>query len=73
MRVKTKGWSKERRAKQAEIIRKTKPWQNATGPKTPRGKAASSLNALKHGLHSETVLMLKRVLRLHKDYVQSIK
>lgn len=38
-------WTPERRARQAEIIRATKPWENATGPITEAGKAASSRNA----------------------------
>lgn len=38
-------WSAERRARQAEIIRCTKPWKHSTGPRTPEGKANSSQNA----------------------------
>lgn len=42
----TKGaWSHERRLKQAEIIRQTRPWERSTGPRTKQGKAASSRNA----------------------------
>ena len=41
-------WTPERRARQAEIIRKTKPWLKSTGPKTEEGKAISSRNALMH-------------------------
>jgi hypothetical protein len=29
----------------------------STGPKTPEGKAAVSLNALKHALHSQEILL----------------
>ena len=39
------GWTPERRAKQAEAIRRWKPWERSTGPKTEEGKAASSRNA----------------------------
>lgn len=38
-------WTPERRARQAEMIRRTKPWENATGPTTEAGKAISSQNA----------------------------
>lgn len=38
-------WTPERRARQAEIIRSTKPWKASTGPRTPEGKARSSRNA----------------------------
>ena len=40
-------WTPERRARQAEIIRRTKPWTRSTGPRTVAGKARSSQNALK--------------------------
>jgi len=42
-------WTPERRAKQAETIRRNKPWAKSTGPKTPEGKATSSRNADKGG------------------------
>ena len=44
-----KGWTQERRKKQSEAIRRWKPWQQSTGPKSPEGKAAVSGNAWKGG------------------------
>lgn len=41
----SKAWTPERRAKQAEAIRRWKPWEKSTGPRTPEGKARSSRNA----------------------------
>lgn len=38
-------WTPERRAKQADIIAQTRPWEKATGPRTERGKAISCRNA----------------------------
>lgn len=38
-------WTPERRARQAERIRQTRPWEHSTGPRTPEGKAVSSQNA----------------------------
>ena len=38
-------WTPERRARQAEIARQTKPWLNSTGARTAAGKARSSQNA----------------------------
>ncbi len=38
-------WTPERRARQAETIRRTKPWEKSTGPKTEAGKAISARNA----------------------------
>jgi hypothetical protein len=42
-------WTPERRARQAALIRTLKPWQQATGPRTPDGKAKASKNAFKGG------------------------
>lgn len=46
------GWTAERRARQAALIWTWRPWEQSTGPKTERGKAAASVNAMKHGLRS---------------------
>jgi len=54
------GWTPERRARQAEMIRTWKPWQQATGPRTPDGKAKASRNAYKGGHW----LMLRELSRL---------
>jgi len=45
----TATWTSERRARQAALIRTWKPWQKATGPRTPEGKARASRNAYKGG------------------------
>ena len=54
------GWTPERRARQAALIRTWKPWQQATGPRTPDGKATASRNAYKGGHW----LMLRELSRL---------
>lgn len=43
----TAAWTAPRRAQQADIIRRTRPWTRSTGPKTPAGKKVSSKNALR--------------------------
>ena len=39
------GWTTERRARQAELIRRWRPWEKSSGPTTPEGKAISCRNA----------------------------
>jgi hypothetical protein len=58
-----KGWSRDRRARQAELIRNWQPWKHSTGPKTDGGKARCSANALKHG----------RTGRAHRDRRRAVR
>ena len=42
-------WTPERQALQAEAVRRWKPWERSTGPRTADGKAKASRNAYKGG------------------------
>ena len=57
------GWTPERRARQAELIRKWRPWKKSTGPKTEAGKVAVSQNAYKGG----TWRMLRELSRALRE------
>jgi hypothetical protein len=46
----TNPWTPERRARQAEAIRRWRPWDKSTGPRTVDGKAIVSRNAFKGGM-----------------------
>lgn len=46
------GWTPERKAKHAEAIRRWKPWEKSTGPKTPEGKEVSKMNGWRGGARS---------------------
>ena len=43
------GWTPARRERQAKLIRKWRPWEKSTGPKTKAGKEKISQNAYKGG------------------------
>jgi hypothetical protein len=47
-------------AKQAEAIKRWKPWSQSTEPRTEKGKAVTSQNALVHGLRSASWLEERR-------------
>ena len=43
------GWTPERKARQAELIQRWKPWAESTGPKTAMGRQRVAQNAFKGG------------------------
>ena len=43
------GWTPERRARQAKLIKTWRPWEDSTGPKTNAGKAIVARNAWRGG------------------------
>ena len=55
------GWTPERRAQQAELIRTWRPWEKSTGPRSAEGKARTSRNGFKGG-HRATLRDLVREL-----------
>jgi hypothetical protein len=61
------GWTAARRAKQAQAIRRWKPWLQSQGPVTPEGKARVARNAYKPAsIRRQTASMmaeLKAVMR----------
>jgi hypothetical protein len=71
------GWTPERRAVQAALIRRWQPWRSSTGPKTEIGKARCAMNALKHGKRSLATIRefqrIRRVLRLAAQNVAALR
>ena len=55
------GWTLERRARQAALIRTWRPWEQSTGPRTDEGKAQTARNAFEGG-HREMLRALSREL-----------
>lgn len=70
------GWTLERRARQAEAIRRWQPWIKSTGPRSPDGKARSARNADKGGGWRETRELFKQLnqnLRRQKEVLAEIE
>ncbi len=65
------GWTSERRARQAELIRQWQPWEKSTGPKTKVGKQTVARNAYRGGawLH---LRKLTRVIREQKNRLKEV-
>lgn len=64
------GWTEERRRKQAEAIRRWKPWEKSTGPKTPEGKKRTRLNALKNGSRARVFALYAKLCRTNRDFIK---
>ena len=66
------GWTLERRRKQAEAIRRWKPWEQSTGPVTPEGRERVSRNAWKGGHRQklrELITLVNAEVRASRDLV----
>jgi hypothetical protein len=50
------GWTPERRASQAALIHRWRPWERSTGPRTEAGKRRTSMNAELHGERSRKTI-----------------
>lgn len=68
----SKGWTPERRMRQAERIRHWKPWEHSTGAKSQEGKAIVSQNALKHGHYSTELAELRKALKAHSKLLRDL-
>ena len=66
------GWTPSRRARQAALIRRWRPWEKATGPKSPEGKARCSNNAWKGG-NRPILRELARTLRFQRERLDELR
>ena len=63
------GWTPERRARQAELIRRWKPWERSTGPRTAEGRATSARNGDKGGERQSFRALAKLLHSLEVDHL----
>ena len=61
------GWTPERRARQAEMIRQWRPWEQSTGPVTEAGKAKAAANAKSLGVRAAQ-REVQAVMALIREY-----
>jgi len=62
----------EHRALRAKLIRRWKPWEKSTGPKSAEGKAKVSRNGYKGG-HRTVMRELSRLLKEQRENLKRIK
>ena len=65
------GWTPERRARQAELIRQWRPWEQSTGPTSASGKARAARNAWKGGVRPQ-LRELATLLREQEGWRQEL-
>ena len=64
------GWTDERRAKMREAVKRWRPWEKSTGPRTKRGRKKSSANAMKHGYRGKAWRDFNRLMARQRAYVR---
>ena len=67
------GWTPERRARQAELIRAWRPWELSTGPRTDEGKARTARNGFKGGRWLELRELTKTMNELLREQRDGLK
>lgn len=59
------GWTPQRRARQAKLIRTWRPWERSTGPQSDEGKRRVAKNADRGG-QRQALRAIGRLLKQHK-------
>lgn len=56
----------EHRAKRAEMIKRWKPWEKSTGPRTIEGKRSSAMRGYKGGQRDELRALAKELREIQR-------
>lgn len=64
------GWTDARRKRHAQAIYRWRPWEQATGPKTPAGKARCARNAYRGSQRDESRRLARDVRHLMAQMAQ---
>lgn len=62
-RIYPPGWTPERIEAARQQCLANKPWLKSTGPRTPEGKLASSMNSFRHGRRSKVMIDINKLVR----------
>ena len=65
-------WTLQERQRQAELIKKWKPWKRSTGAVTPEGKERSKMNAMKDGAYSQRAKAVRSMINYAKKRMHEI-
>ena len=72
VKISSSGWTNERRRKHAAAMRRWRPWEKSTGPRTADGKRRAAMNAVKHGNRSRAVGDFNKLLVNHNAMLQNL-
>ena len=67
------GWTPERRARQAVLIRTWKPWEQSTGPRSDEGKARTARNGFKGGVRREVRELIGSMTTLLREQREALR
>jgi hypothetical protein len=67
------GWTPERRARQAALIRNWRPWEQSTGPRSAEGKARTSRNGFKGGNREQLRELARELNEALRDQREALR
>lgn len=65
-------WTVEQRRQQAKAIKRWKPWESSTGPRSLEGKAKASVNAFTGGEQAKLRQFIRTINQVLKEQKKEI-